>query len=443
MVAVAAACGHGDGSRSTPVVAHLAVAQVAGPLVEYEPSHWTFQVLDSSGAPVSGYDGSVTISSGLGRPITPSTIPVLGGFGEADLVFGVAGGDDLVSFSTAGVTTSQYLFIDAKPPMRIAGPLPDGAVFAGASGWNSDGAWAASVLKDPAGFRMYYASSNTGGAPNIGLATSTDGLHWTAVGPAPLVGPAVLASPCHPSGAENPNVRRTAAGFEMIYRGLAGSRGRLCRATSPDGAAWTLTAGPQEDGSVLAPSPVERFDDVSLISASVLEMTNGSLATIYASYGTGEVFSTHAGAEHVTGFGFASSGDGVTWTKVPGGNLLDALKLSYSESPFAAIWNGRGEGASCLIQDGAFFRVWVTGSSDIGQMIGYYTSNEVDVYGPDVDNELVPYDSVLYLGGTGMFDETGTSFPSVVDGSDGVRRLYYTGLSAIGRRAIGVTEIQR
>ena len=105
--------------------------------------------------------------------------------------------------------------------------------------------------------------------------------------------------------------------------------------------------------------------------------------------------------------------------------------------------NGRGEGASCLIQDGAFFRVWVTGSSDIGQMIGYYTSNEVDVYGPDVDNELVPYDSVLYLGGTGMFDEAGTSFPSVVDGADGVRRLYYTGLSAVGRRSIGLTEIQR
>ena len=124
----------------------------------------------------------------------------------------------------------------------------------------SDGSWddiqvsAPNVLKTDDGYLMYYDALGQGGTSMIGMATSSDGIHWEKYNDPTTTDTAFAESdPVLPVSEEgwdskrviDPNVVRTADRFEMIYLATSAHRKfgpgeySFGAATSPDGISWT------------------------------------------------------------------------------------------------------------------------------------------------------------------------------------------------------------
>jgi len=116
---------------------------------------------------------------------------------------------------------------------------PEPILTVGSAGaWDSAIVAAPSVVRDEAGgYRMYYSGGDANGWTGIGLATSSDGVHWTKFDDP------VFASNTTDYAWHQPRVERTADGYIMLYRmaplttTLRGQMG-LGIATSADGLVW-------------------------------------------------------------------------------------------------------------------------------------------------------------------------------------------------------------
>ncbi len=153
---------------------------------------------------------------------------------------------------------------------------PDGVSWTRAAPWpvfNGTMAWDLAAVSTPAvvqvgsNFLLYFSGHSGTYSYSMGLATSTDGMHWTEDPGNPLLTPHLPweSYRVHPSG-----VIADASGFKLYYTGASGVGGEhdtaIGYATSFDGRTWTedpsnpiLTWGPPGgwDGSKVAhPSPV-------------------------------------------------------------------------------------------------------------------------------------------------------------------------------------------
>jgi predicted GH43/DUF377 family glycosyl hydrolase len=145
--------------------------------------------------------------------------------------------------ATAPAPTGPWI-IDPDP---VLNPGPDGA-------WDEVQVTGPNVLRLADGYRMYYDALGSGSTSMIGMATSTDGIHWEKYNDPATDDPAFAESdPVLRVSSEgwdskrviDPNVIQTADGFEMIYLATSGS-GKFApgefafgAATSPDGIEWT------------------------------------------------------------------------------------------------------------------------------------------------------------------------------------------------------------
>lgn len=404
----------------------------------------TLQVVDTSGVLQTAYTGSIEVAFQSGvQP--PSTVSIAGGIATLDLAFELAGANYLIATSLA--LGSSLLPVDVLPrlPVKSSGTGTGGAVLDGGGVWDADGAWAPSVLVVGTAYRMWYASSNSSLGTNIGVAVSADGVEWTKIGSTPVVGPAVSAAACHSAGADYPNVVHTPTGdLMMLYRGsVTGTppRTHLCRATSTDGIAWTQVAGGLANEAILERSG-DKFDNVEMLGASTVLLEDGSYFAVYAANGSAEVTSIHDGPESIAGSGVAVSADGTSWSKVPGPLLHGALLLGFAESTSGDSWDAYAQIGPALTRDEKVFRLWSSGKSEGGKRIGYHVSMNPLDFGAHVDNYQSSFHDVLSAGGIGEFDELGVELPSVVEGLDGTRRIFYTGTDIIGRRRIGVARFE-
>ncbi len=147
--------------------------------------------------------------------------------------------------ATAPAPTGPWT-VDAEPVLT---PGPAGA-------WDSQQVLAPDVFRDgDNGYVMYYSGTATGRAQSIGRATSPDGIHWTKYDDPATTAQAVAASDPvlrpDPAGTwdkswvHQPRVFQTAAGWVMVYRGVADTNGQrmaLGYATSADGLTWERAA---------------------------------------------------------------------------------------------------------------------------------------------------------------------------------------------------------
>ena len=132
---------------------------------------------------------------------------------------------------------------------------PDPLLSPGSSGaWDEIQVSSPNVLKTDSGYIMYYDALGNGGTSMIGVATSSDGVHWEKYNDPATTDIAFAESDpvltVSPDGWDSkrvidPNVIQTADRFEMIYLATSGS-GKFTQgefsfgaATSPDGIEWT------------------------------------------------------------------------------------------------------------------------------------------------------------------------------------------------------------
>lgn len=397
--------------------------------------HFRVEVTTTDGSQIVPWSGSIAIVSDAG-PVAPAAIPVVDGEGAVDLVFEM-GGFSPVTFSNPDVQ-GQLITFNVLPrlPVKSVGAAAFGAVLAeGTTGaWDEDGAWSPAAVADGAGVRLYYASSSSGGAPNIGTAYAADGVTFVKVAN-PVVGPAAGASACHTNGADRPSIVRLAGGsLVMLYEGVAGTARHLCVATSADGLAFT----PQAAIAIDVSSVAGQFDTDAVRSGAMVVRTDGSLVAFYGGESALEVDATNIGPESVSGIGTAvSTNGGLAWTKIPG-SIYGAHFTSYLESTNFNSWDGWGVYKPGVFRDGSVYRVWVSGLSGGGPRIGLYETIDPNTFVSHIDNLLETLHEVVPAGATDAFDDGGTEMPSVIEDAGGLRRLYYTGRrEADGKARIG------
>ncbi|NOZ84700.1 MAG: family 43 glycosylhydrolase [Deltaproteobacteria bacterium] len=276
-------------------------------------------------------------------------------------------GDPSVLYDSTDVLFKAWLSVGGR--LDAAGPLavrtgalvsydgvawqqvPGGPVFKeGAKGeWDQGGVETVCVLREANNYLLYYGAYREAKDPpvgmQIGVATSSDGVHWERSPQNPVLPPGKPGA-WDQSWVESPTVIHLGDTYYMWYSGVDWSRASFAigLATSPDGVTWTrhpanpvFSAEPSnswENGAVYAPSVVydgHRFVMfyVGLNDATFLDEMR---------------------------IGMATSPDGVNWTREPSNPVLDP-------GPPGA-WDEKGPFVpSVLIKDGVYYLYYLSGSN--------------------------------------------------------------------------------
>jgi hypothetical protein len=168
-----------------------------------------------------------------------------------------------------------------------------------------------SIIVEGDTLKMWFWGAGAG-VGSIGYAWSTDGMAWTKVD-GPLTNKSVFdiaAAGGSPVAIATPCVIKDGAGYKMWFARLSVVGSAISYviggATSPDGLAWTVMAGSGAGGAVLEAGAAGKFDSAGAFFPSVVK--DGST---YRMWYSGQ-------ADDSAQIGYATSSDGIVWTKVAG-----------------------------------------------------------------------------------------------------------------------------
>ncbi|MDB5105136.1 MAG: laminin 2 [Fibrobacteres bacterium] len=198
----------------------------------------------------------------------------------------------------------------------------------------------ASLISEGDTLKMWYWGGGPHGG-NIGMAWSLDGKDWTRVdGPATDMSVYDLAMDGNGSPAiACPNVIKDGSGYKMWYSRVKVVGSSISyviqHASSPDGVAWTKVAGPGAGGAVVETGSADKFDGAMAFFSSVVK--DGSTYRMW-----------YCGADTAGDLmtGYATSTDGIAWTKVPG------------TLPKGALFAGA---TATVMKSGDGFKMWYMG----------------------------------------------------------------------------------
>ena len=235
-------------------------------------------------------------------------------------------------------------------------------------------------------YRMWYVGNNDpddGELRRIGYAVSPDGVEWARV-----PGPAADGSVLDPGpkgdfdeyGLSSPTVIKDGDVYKMWYVGLGpkNSIQGIGLATSSDGSTWQRVRGSAEGGAVLRESGEDgRFDEHQIITSVVIK-DQASDAAPCASVAAGDPCYRmwYEGVDtddyYRYRIGYATSPDGVAWTKVPGSDPSGAVVGLGPKDGFES----KGVGVPNVIKDGALFQMWYEAFNGHRFRIGHVTSTD-------------------------------------------------------------------
>jgi predicted GH43/DUF377 family glycosyl hydrolase len=198
---------------------------------------------------------------------------------EGDVSFGYATSDD-------GIT---WIKSPSNPVMEPGTP----------DSWDGGNLDNASVVIVGEMYHMFYSAVDATNDNRIGHATSPDGINWTKNPSNPVIDIGVLGS-WDQFEAMHPFVLYNNGQFHMYYNGHDGLTQRIIYATSPGGTVWTrYTALP-----MLEKGAPGSWDDDELGPLSVI-ITGDMFHMWYTGWNTSDDIR----------IGYATSPDGLTWTK--------------------------------------------------------------------------------------------------------------------------------
>jgi predicted GH43/DUF377 family glycosyl hydrolase len=270
--------------------------------------------------------------------------------------------------------------------------------------WDSDGVASPSVILDGDTLRMWYVAIVSGRpSTGIGYATSVDGSTWTRhESPVLESGP---AGTWDGSFLLSPRVIKQNGSYRMWYSAGSGTFPnpaiiQIGYATSADGINWTKHDDPtttsgtgQFSDPVLPVGEPGSFDEVRAWVPSVRATEDG-----YQMWYTGEQTNPYKQS-----IGYATSPDGIQWTKHAGNPVLES----------SGSWNYEAAAAS-VIRDESGYRMWFTGFTQFPNVLGRIglaasatgtSSSPDESIGPTAAFELHPPNPNPHrIGATIMYD---------------------------------------
>jgi predicted GH43/DUF377 family glycosyl hydrolase len=273
------------------------------------------------------------------------------------------------------------------------------------------------VLKEGNTYKMWY----TGGGFNyptdtlmrsrICYATSTDGVTWDKYVANPVLDISYSGG-WDSLGVETVSILIDSAApsterYKMWYAGQTFNdyRYEIGYAYSPDGLSWTKYPAP-----VLQVGAGSEWDNGFLEGPSVIKEGN-SYKMWYCGY---DVTVDGSGTDGRANIGYATSTDGILWTK-------------YVNNPVivtgVASWDSIYVQDPHVIKEGNEYRMWYGGGQNdtyYDQQVGYATSSD------GINWSKSPLNPVLQRGDSGEWDQILSSFPSVLN-DGGMYKMWYTG----------------
>jgi len=258
------------------------------------------------------------------------------------------------------------------------------------------------VMWDVNHYKMWYIGGN-GDTSEVGLATSPDGMVWTKEPTNPVLKLGPMNS-WDDRGINSVSVLKTATGYDMWYSGRGNMTSRpIGHATSPDGITWTKYVG----NPIFISGTVGAWDE-NLDGCYVLHTG----VTYHMWYTAMEK------ANSIRRIGYASSSDGLSWTKEP--NAVLPLGAPGKWDDVYATW------PTVLQEADGSFAMWYFGSggSPVDSGIGWATSSD----GKNWVKEPTP----VLLGDTpGQWDAYMIGRPAVIRESSSQLRMWYVGALGI------------
>ncbi|UCG68632.1 MAG: hypothetical protein JSV09_12610, partial [Thermoplasmata archaeon] len=202
--------------------------------------------------------------------------------------------------------------------------------------WDDTFAYFPSIFYDGSIYHMWYSGFD-GSNVRIGYANSTDGLTWKKYTGNPVLH---LGSPgsWEDFNVHYPMVLYNGTTYQMWYSGFDDWNYRIGYATSPDGLTWTKYGG----NPVMDMGAIGSWEDTYVAQASVIYEG----ATYHMWYSGLDSF-----GEGRTGY--ATSSDGISWSKYAGNPVLDL------GSP--GSWDDNRAYTPNVIFDGSLYHMWYSG----------------------------------------------------------------------------------
>ena len=207
------------------------------------------------------------------------------------------------------------------------------------------------VFRDGDSLKMWYwGQDDNGSVGAIGYAKSIDGRHWTKVPGAGVEG-SIFSGPAQDSLAiMAPNVMKDGSTYKMWHSGMyynfvtGDIYMRIVYATSPNGTTWTKVNGSGKYNSIIDIGPKGKFDEAWAYFPYVLKTATG-----YEMWYSGKD-SLPKPTLGNPGIGYATSIDGITWTRYNG------------SGPKGSLFTG---GTPCVIKEGNKYKMWYSGLGGI------------------------------------------------------------------------------
>jgi predicted GH43/DUF377 family glycosyl hydrolase len=200
--------------------------------------------------------------------------------------------------------------------------------------------------------------SGTGAGAALGLPSTL--LPLTPDGANPVLGPTV-SSVLDGDGADDAALAKVGSTYYLWYAGTAEDGGgpALFLATSADGTTWSRA----NSGSPVLQGTPGAFDEDGVSGADVVYNPVDPSAPFKAWYsGRADVFG---------GIGYATSLDGITWTKHTGGGALPLPVVSHGVAGSADSFSAADPS---VLLEGSTWKMWYTGDDSSKKRIAYATS---------------------------------------------------------------------
>ena len=267
-------------------------------------------------------------------------------------------GTDRLGMATSndGVSWTKY---SGNPVLDLGTP----------GSWDGDSISDACVLKENAGYKMWYTGQTYGASSaddvfKIGYATSPDGIHWTKYSGNPVLTPGSLGS-WDDRRVWRPSVIPTGSGYVMYYRGAAiaeGSQAKAGVATSSDGIHWTKTT------VLTMPAGSSGWDAYSRqVEALNIGDVMKSGDTYIMSYAS---IKTQTSPAQI---GVASSQDGINWTPYSDNPVITYGTSGGWDSGSGGVGAGNFAGSMILAAQNQYYVYYAASGPSGSYSIGLAT----------------------------------------------------------------------